>query len=107
MTQSNFDVVICGGGLAGCTLASRSSAARSELQIAIIEAGEDVSQYPIVPIPIAAPSLLDTELDWNFKTVPQKHLDDRSREAHAGKALSGSAALNFGKLFTLICSVVD
>ena len=106
MSKPSYDIVICGGGLAGCTLASRLSVSRPDLQVALIEAGGDVSQHPVVPIPIAAPSLLGTELDWNFETVPQKKLDNRPREAHAGKALSGGAVLNFGKLLTILRSTI-
>ena len=98
ISQRDYDIVICGGGLAGCTLASRLSTSRPEIHVLLIEVGEDVSQHPVVSVPLAAPSLLGTELDWNFHTVPQNGLDGRPREAHAGKALSGGAALNFGKL---------
>jgi choline dehydrogenase-like flavoprotein len=37
-----------------------------------------------------------SELDWDYKTVPQKHLDDRECYAAAGKVLSGGGAINYG-----------
>ncbi|PWY87046.1 glucose dehydrogenase [Aspergillus sclerotioniger CBS 115572] len=95
-TSQQFDYIIVGGGTAGCVLASRLKQDNPSLSILLIEAGPDASSHPLVPDGSKATQLLGSELDWSYKTVPQKHLDDRVLSNHAGKALGGSTAINSG-----------
>jgi choline dehydrogenase-like flavoprotein len=90
------DFIICGGGIAGCVLASRLSEKYPSSSILLIEAGENVSQHPAIIDPNAAPLLVGTELDWSYQTVPQTHLNNKVCQASAGKALSGGSAINAG-----------
>lgn len=99
--MASADVIIIGGGIAGCVLASRLHQNHPELSVILIEAGPDISQHPLVKNP-AAP-LQHSELDWDYKTVPQVHLNNRICEAAAGKCLSGGSAINAcSSLFSLL-----
>lgn len=99
-TQTEFDFVIIGGGTAGSVVASRLYEGDPSLSILIIEAGSDVSDRPEVLDGSRYASLLGGDLDWGYKTVPQKHLDGRVLTNHAGKALGGSTAINASKYST-------
>ena len=59
--------------------------------ILLIEAGPDVSKHPLVH---SAPMLQHSELDWDYKTVPQKHLGNKICFGAAGKALGGGTVIN-------------
>lgn len=85
------------GGTAGCVLASRLKQGDTSLSILLIEAGPDVSKHPLVPDGGKYALLLGTEINWNYRTVPQKHLGGHILSNHAGKALRGGSAINGGK----------
>ena len=91
-----FDYVIVGGGIAGTVLASRLHEGDTSLSILVIEAGHDQSQHPLVRSPLSAPLLKGSDIDWNYTTVPQQHLDDRIFYASGGKALGGGSVTNYG-----------
>lgn len=95
--SKSFDIVIIGGGLAGCTLASRLHSLKPDLAIVVVEAGPDVTNHPLLSESYVAQLLVGSELDWKYKTVEQKHLKGRILSQNAGKALGGSSAINAGK----------
>ena len=95
-SNSSKDYIIVGGGIAGCTLASRLHESNPSLKILIIEAGADPKDHPLASSPLACFAAHHSDLDWAYFTVPQKHLDDRSCYASAGKALSGGSTTNYG-----------
>jgi choline dehydrogenase-like flavoprotein len=93
-----FDVIICGGGTAGCVLATRLSE-DPNIQVLLLEAGHDVSLDPRV----ATPGLLlqtcgDGAIDWDFCSEPSPGLQGRRMSLPAGKCLGGSSAINFTAL---------
>ena len=45
----------------------------SSLQVAVLEAGLDDDEFPETDLPINYFNLQTTEVDWAYKTVPQKH----------------------------------
>ena len=96
MPDSLYDFIIVGGGLAGCALASRLHQGASNARILILEAGPDASSDPMTEPPLACFALHKSDLDWNYATAPQQHLDGATRYAAAGKALGGGSVINYG-----------
>lgn len=100
MTQQHvteYDYVIIGGGIGGCVVASRLSRHSSKPSVILIEAGPDVSKHPLAADAFNAQKIRSSELNWNYASVPQKHLDGRVCMNGAGKALGGGSAINTGK----------
>jgi len=93
---TKYSYIIAGGGVAGVVLASRlCSSLSSSVSILLIEAGTDASSNPLVIEIKNAFDVIGSELDWSYKTVPQKHLRNRACEQIAGKALGGGSAINY------------
>ncbi|KAL2130362.1 hypothetical protein VTI74DRAFT_6566 [Chaetomium olivicolor] len=88
-----FDFIIVGGGTAGLVLATRLSE-NADVQILVLEAGEDLTGDPRVNVPAMWPQLQQTQHDWQFKTVPQEALGNRELVIPQGRLLGGSSALN-------------
>lgn len=95
--SSKSDFIIIGGGTAGCVVASRLHQRDPTLSIILIEAGPDITNHPHVHNPQDARFLHGSDIDWNYLTVPQRHLDGKLRYNCAVKALSGGVAINSGK----------
>ncbi|KAK1138464.1 hypothetical protein N8T08_002479 [Aspergillus melleus] len=93
---SEADYIIAGGGLAGCVVASRLKQHNPALKVLILEAGSDPSSNPNTESFPGLFSLLGSDLDWSYPTVPQTNTVGRSHEVHAGKALGGGSVINFG-----------
>lgn len=96
---SSADFIIIGGGTAGLALASRLShslPSTSNHSILVLEAGENRTGHPLTSTPSGAFAAHDSELDWNYDSIPQKQLKDRVIHMSAGKALSGATAVNYG-----------
>jgi choline dehydrogenase-like flavoprotein len=99
---TEYDYVIVGGGIGGCVVASRLSRHSSKPAVILIEAGPDVSEHPLAADASNAQRIRSSELNWNFASTPQKHLDGRVCMNAAGKALGGGSAINTGmKLHSL------
>lgn len=64
------DYVIVGGGTAGLVLAARLSEDPAK-RIVVLEAGKNLLDDPRVQIPALWTTLMGSEADWQFKTVPQ------------------------------------
>ncbi len=94
--STSKDIIIVGGGIAGCVLAARLYEKDKTLRILVIEAGKDVAGHPLTSSPLACFSCHYSELDWAYSTVPQVHLGNRICYAAARKALSGGSATNYG-----------
>jgi choline dehydrogenase-like flavoprotein len=90
------DIIIIGGGIAGCVLASRLHSKSPDLKILLIEAGKDVTSHPLTTTPLSSFGAHYSDIDWAYSTVPQEHLGGRNCYAAAGKALSGGSATNYG-----------
>lgn len=94
MASSRYDYIVIGGGIAGSTLASLLHDRLPRVSILLIEAGPDVTKHPLVTDVRNPGMLVGSELDWNYVTVPQRHLNNRVCTNHAGKTLGGSSAIN-------------
>ncbi|KAG8172776.1 hypothetical protein JTE90_014211, partial [Oedothorax gibbosus] len=68
--KDEYDYVIVGAGTAGSVVASRLSEEECAT-ILVLEAG--ISPPKITDIPAIYTYFAPTELNWQFKTTPQKH----------------------------------
>lgn len=95
MARSAFDVVIIGGGSAGCVLANRLSADPAT-RVLVLEAGPRDRWWDLlVEMPAAMAYAVGSKThDWNFLSEPEPHLDDRRLIHPRGKALGGSSSIN-------------
>lgn len=99
MGADRYDIVIVGGGSAGCALANRLSADPGT-SVLVLEAGHsDFRIDPLVHMPAALPIPIGNRLyDWKYQTDPEPHMNGR-RVVHArGKVLGGSSSIN-GMIF--------
>ncbi|KAF3480942.1 glucose-methanol-choline oxidoreductase [Arthroderma uncinatum] len=107
--KSAADYVIVGGGTAGLVIAARLSEDPSKTVI-VLEGGQIMTEDPRVNIPALWTTLMGSEADWSFETVPQHssskvadlaffdplqaELNDRAIKEPQGKLLGGSSAVN-------------
>ncbi|KAL6875831.1 GMC oxidoreductase [Trichoderma longibrachiatum] len=96
--MASYDFIIVGGGTAGLVLAARLTEDSSK-KVLVLEAGEDLTGDARVSVPAMWPTLLNTDADWKFKTIPQPGLNNRAISFPQGKVLGGSSAIN-GLSFT-------
>ena len=71
VVDTEYDYIIVGAGSAGCVLANRLSEMHNSTVLLIEAGGPD--DKPEINVPLAFMKLQDTELDWQFKTIPQKN----------------------------------
>jgi choline dehydrogenase-like flavoprotein len=88
-----YDHIIIGAGSAGCVLASRLSADPTR-RVLLVEAGPR-DWHPFIHMPAGLARLVTrTDLNWNYLTEPQAHLDGRRLWWPRGKVLGGSSSIN-------------
>lgn len=98
-TPDRVDVVVVGGGSAGCVIANRLSADPGT-SVLVLEAGRsDLKLDPFIHMPAALPFPIGSRFyDWKYESEPEPFMNGR-RVYHArGKVLGGSSSIN-GMIF--------
>ncbi|KAI1783604.1 GMC oxidoreductase, partial [Ganoderma leucocontextum] len=105
VAQKSFDFVVVGGGVSGCTIASRLSE-NPDVSVALLEAGNSHFDDPLVSVPDGwMQQVFNPEYDWVFRTTTQEKVinnvttpsggPDQSFYWSRGKGLGGSSSINF------------
>ena len=93
--MSAYDFVIVGAGSAGSVLANRLSE-DPNVRVLVLEAGRSDIPTEIenrIQVPAAWPTLLGSEVDWGYRSVPQPGLDGREVYEPRGKLPGGTSNL--------------
>ncbi len=94
----SYRFIVVGAGSAGCVLANRLSADRSN-RVLLVEAGPR-DWNPVFRVPIMAGRLYtQSYCNWSFETEPEPHLGGRRIAWPRGRVLGGSSAIN-GMIYT-------
>ncbi len=99
MSERAYDVVIVGGGSAGCALAHRLSADPST-SVLVLEAGRSDYKWDVfihMPAGLATP-IGNRLYDWKYESEPEAHMNGRRIYHARGKVLGGSSSIN-GMIF--------
>ncbi|MCJ1444887.1 MAG: Alternative oxidase, mitochondrial precursor [Stictis urceolatum] len=92
-----FDIIVCGGGSAGCVVAGRLANLDHNLKVLLIEAGENNLNNPWVFRPGIYPRnmKLDSKTASFYHSRPSKWLGGRSAVVPAAHILGGGSSINF------------
>jgi len=86
-----FDYIVVGAGSAGCVVANRLS--DEGASVLLLEAGGR-GDWANIRVPAFIDSLLDSPVDWGYRTTPQEQLLGRKIFLSRGKCLGGTSAIN-------------
>lgn len=91
--KKSFDFIIVGAGSSGCVLARRLSQ-NPKFSVCLIESGgTDASSR--VKVPAGTITLYKSKkYSWNYFSIPQKNMNNRSLHCPRGKMLGGSSSMN-------------
>ncbi|TPW77416.1 GMC family oxidoreductase [Schumannella soli] len=92
MEELHADVVLVGGGSAGCVLAARLSEDPAR-RVVLIEAGTRITD-PDVDRPELWPFIQNRNYDWAYRTTPQTGTAGRVHEWPRGRGVGGSSNLH-------------
>ena len=95
----SYDVVIVGGGSAGCVLANRLSDDPAT-RVLVLEAGRPDAWWDVyvhMPAALSFP-IGNPRYDWGYESEPEPFMHDRRIYHARGKLLGGSSSIN-GMIF--------
>ncbi|KAG6861060.1 hypothetical protein C0995_004402 [Termitomyces sp. Mi166 len=90
----NYDFIVVGGGTGGNVIANRLTE-NPKFNVLVLEAGPSNADVLSSQVPWLAPTIWNSAYDWNFTTVPQAALGDRSVAFPRGHILGGTSSTNF------------
>ena len=91
--DAEFDVIVAGGGSAGCVLATRLTE-NPAITLCLIEAGGR-DHNPWIHIPLGFGKLVpNPNVNWGYETEPEPQLNGRRCSWPRGKVLGGSGSIN-------------
>ena len=99
MAPTRYDLVIVGGGSAGCALANRLSADPST-RVLVLEAGRPDYRFDVfIQMPAALAYPIGSRFyDWKYESEPEPFMNGRRIYHARGKVLGGSSSIN-GMIF--------
>jgi choline dehydrogenase len=99
VNERPYDVVVVGGGSAGCALANRLSEDPAT-RVLVLEAGRpDYAWDVYVHMPAALSFPIGSRFyDWRYESEPEPHMHGRRIYHARGKVLGGSSSIN-GMIF--------
>ncbi len=92
-----FDYVIVGGGSAGCVMAARLSEDPSARVLLLEAGGRD--RHPLIHMPVGFAKMTSGPYTWGFRTVPQRHANDREIPYAQARVIGGGSSIN-AEIFT-------
>jgi choline dehydrogenase len=94
-SKDGYDVVIVGGGSAGCALANRLSA-EPATSVLVLEAGRPDYKWDVyIHMPAAFSFAIGNRFyDWKYESEPEPHMQGRRIYQPRGKVLGGSSSIN-------------
>ena len=93
MSENTFDYIVVGAGSSGSVIASRLSE-DPDVKVLLLEAGGSDNNLRIKTPAGTITLYYSKKYSWNYYSVPQKEMNNRSLHCPRGKALGGSASMN-------------
>jgi len=88
-----FDYIVVGAGSAGCAVAARLAQDR-KTTVLLLEAGpKDRNMWIHIPIGYGK-TMFNPQLNWQFESEPEPHLNNRKIYIPRGRTLGGSSSIN-------------